>query len=351
MNVKNNFSFYRFKGSKWIVLLIVILLLSCIFRRETYHKNEGVIFGTTYHITYEYNSDLHEDIVAELKKVDATLSMFNDTSIVARINKGENPPLHAMFSRVFNRAMEVSKVTNGAFDITVAPLVNAWGFGFEKSGNMTQHKVDSLLHYVGYQKIRIAKGRIEKDNPNVRLDFSAIAKGYGVDVVAQYLESKGVHNFMVEIGGEVVVSGIAPKHDDSDSKTSRLWRIGINKPVEDSLNIDQSLQGILQLTDCGMATSGNYRNFYYKDGKRYAHTIDPHTGYPVQHTLLSTTVLAPDCMTADAYATAFMVMGLEKAKALVLSQKSLEAYFIYTDRKGILRVWMSPGMERNVAKR
>lgn len=351
MSVKKKLSLYRFKGSKWIVLLVVIVLLFCIFRHETYHKNEGVVFGTTYHITYEYNSDLHEEIITELKKVDATLSMFNDTSIVARINRNENPPLHAMFSRVFNRAMEVSKATNGAFDITVAPLVNAWGFGFEKSGNMNKQKVDSLLQYVGYRKVHIVNGRIEKENPNVRLDFSAIAKGYGVDVVADYLESKGVHNFMVEIGGEVVVKGVAPKHDDSDSNKSRLWRIGINKPVEDSLNVDQSLQGILQLTDCGMATSGNYRNFYYKDGKRYAHTIDPHTGYPVQHTLLSTTVLASDCMTADAYATAFMVMGLEKAQALVLSQKALEAYFIYTDRNGVLRVWMSPGMERNVTKR
>jgi len=294
---------------------------------------------------------LNEEIVAELKKVDAALSMFNDNSTVARINRNENPPLHTTFLRVFNRAMKISKATNGAFDITVAPLVNAWGFGFEKSDDMTKKKVESLLQYVGYEKVRIVKGRIKKAHPKVRLDFSAIAKGYGVDAVAHYLKSKGVHNFMIEIGGEVVVKGLAPKHEDSDSETPRLWRIGINKPIEDSLNVDHRLQDIIQITDCGMATSGNYRNFYYKDGKRYAHTIDPHTGYPVQHTLLSSTVLASDCMTADAYATAFMVMGIEKAKALVLSYKSLDAYFIYTDKNGTLRVWMSPRMERRVVKR
>ena len=175
----------------------------------------------------------------------------------------------------------------------------------------------------------------------MQLACSAVAKGDAVDVIAQLLRRKGVKNFMVDIGGEVVVSGQNPQ--------GSLWRIGINKPVDDSLSLNQELQTVLTLTDVGIATSGNYRNYYYHEGKKYAHTINPHTGYPALHNLLSATVIARDCMSADAYATAFMVMGLERAKAFVEARPDLDAYFIYADSTGSYQTYMTEGMARFTA--
>ena len=174
------------------------------------------------------------------------------------------------------------------------------------------------------------------------LDFSAVAKGYGVDVVARLLERRGISNFMVEIGGEVTTKGINPQ---------RLpWKIGVTKPTEDPLAEGGELQTVLNVTDKSMATSGNYRNFYVKGGKKYAHTIDPRTGYPVQHSLLSATVLAGDCAIADAYATSFMVMGMEGAKRILEKEKNLMAYLIYSDAQGKLAVWYSPSLEDKIAQ-
>ena len=172
------------------------------------------------------------------------------------------------------------------------------------------------------------------------LDCSAIAKGYGCDVVARLLSKKGINDYMIEIGGEIVTKGINQKQQP--------WRIGVNKPTEDSLNTNQELQTVLNVTDIAMATSGNYRNFYYKNGKKYAHTIDPKTGYPVQHSLLSATVLAKNCATADAYATSFMVMGLEKAKGILRQHSELMAYLIYTNDDGKTEVWYSPSLKEKI---
>ncbi len=331
---------------KWTVIFLVILSFLYIMNRNApYQRNEGTVFGTTYLIIYENKKDLHTAIIREMQKVDAALSMFNDTSIVTRINRNEEVQPNDMFLQVFQRAQEVSAATEGAFDVTVAPLVNAWGFGFEKSKDMTQEKIDSLLLFVGYKKVTLKNKKIQKEDPRLRMDFSAIAKGYGVDAVATLLEKKGIDNYMVEIGGEVRVKG---KSDKRKEDTDRMWRIGINRPVEDSSGMKHPLQGILRLTDRGMATSGNYRNYYYKDGVRYAHTINPHNGYPVQHSLLSATVLASDCMTADAYATSFMVMGLEKAIRIVNNHKELDACFLYSDSTGALKTWISQGIEKDL---
>ena len=174
------------------------------------------------------------------------------------------------------------------------------------------------------------------------LDCSAIAKGFGVDIIAQLFNSKGIKNYMIDIGGEVIVNGKNPKMN--------AWRIGINKPIDDSLSVNQELQTILEISNVGMATSGNYRNFYYKGGKKYSHTIDPRTGYPVQHSILSSTVIACDCTTADAYATAFMVMGLEKAKAILDRHPELMVYFIYSDKNGKNAVWYSPSLKNKIAE-
>ena len=297
------------------------LLLACTSRLP-YQHDEGMVFGTFYSITYQHDHDLQPQVEEALQQVDREFSMFNEQSTVAAINRGEQPQRSDMFREVYDLAQQVTADTDGAFDITVAPLVNAWGFGFKNEQMPTPEQVDSLL------KIRS------------QLDFSAIAKGYGCDVVARTLAAQGIENYMVEIGGEVVTHGSNPQGNP--------WRIGVTKPTDDSLQTyDSGLQAVLAVTDMAMATSGNYRNFYYQGGRKYAHTIDPRTGYPVQHELLSATVFAPTCAQADAYATAFMVLGMEGAKAVLQRHPEMKGYFIYTDYRGDMAVWHSEGLEIN----
>ena len=270
------------------------------------------------------------------------MSTFNKGSVISKINRNEQVQPDKMFVDVFQLANKISIETNGAFDVTVAPLVNAWGFGFKNGVHPTPQAIDSLKQFIGYQKVAYVNERIKKQDPRLMLDFSAIAKGYGSDVVANLLKHKGIENFMVEIGGEIVTRGISEK---------RLpWKVGVTKPTDDSLNVNQELQTILNVTDKSMATSGNYRKFYYKNGKKYAHTIDPNTGYPVQHNILSSTVLANTCAEADAYATAFMVLGLDKAKKVLEQHPELMAYFIYSDRNGKNAVWFSPSLKDKIQK-
>jgi thiamine biosynthesis lipoprotein len=327
----------------FLVLLIVGTVLIIRQQQSTpYQKNAGLIFGTTYSVTYQCGEDLQEEIEAELKKVDDEFSMFNSQSIVARLNNGEQPELSNDFIDVFKLARQVSEDTNGAFDITVAPLVNAWGFGFKHEQMPSKEQVDSLRELISYRYVTLKDKTITMQKPGMMLDFSAIAKGYGVDVVARLLERHDIKNYMVEIGGEITTRGINPERVP--------WRIGVNKPSEDALNENHELQTILNVTDKSMATSGNYRNFYVKGGKKYAHTIDPKTGYPVQHSLLSATVLTDRCAKADAYATSFMVLGMDGAKQILERHKELMAYLIYTDNKGNLSVWYSPSLKDKIVK-
>ena len=312
-----------------IIGTILILSKSKQTANPEYRSAQGLVFGTRYNITYLYNDDLKPDIEKTLARVDNALSMFNPESTISRVNNYEvvlvSDPL---FLKVFHRAMEISEWTNGAFDITVAPAVNAWGFGFKHAENIKQSTIDSLMEITGYWKIHELNGMIEKDDPRIMLDCSAIAKGFGSDMVADMLRSKGIDDFMVEIGGEIVVSGHNPK--------GKLWNIGISKPVDDSLSVNNELQTVIPVTDIAMATSGNYRNFYVKDGRKYAHTIDPHTCMPVSHSLLSATVFASDCATADALATSMMVMGLDSAQALCARHPEIRAYFIYEAPDGTI---------------
>lgn len=320
------------------VLIAVVAVVS--FKKEqgtdSYQKDSGFVFGTSYNITYNYGENLKDEIEKVLKDVDNSLSPFNEKSTITAINNNEYPEIDDMFYEVFNISKDVNKETDGAFDITVAPLVNAWGFGF-KSGNMpAEDSIKQILQYVGFEKLDLIGRIVKKKDPRMMLDCSAVAKGYGVDQVALMLDGKGIKNYMVEIGGEIVAKGVSQK--------KQPWRIGVTKPTDDSLSVNNELETVLQLTDIAMATSGNYRNFYYKDGKKYAHTIDPKTGKPVQHNVLSATVLAPSCARADAYATSFMVLGLEKAQEILSRHKELKAYLIYTNDKGEYSVWHSPGI-------
>ena len=333
------------KKLMWQIPFLILLIVGTVLivRQQQslpYQQSSDFIFGTAYKIVYQHDKDLSKEIREELMKVDYSLSPFNEKSVITAVNQNRDVVLDTLFLDVFTKAMEISRETDGAFDITVAPLVNAWVFGFKNETRPTPRQVDSLLQIVGYKKVRLEDNKIIKQDRRMMLDCSAIAKGYGVDVVARYLRSLGIRNFMVEIGGEVVTSGVNPQ---------RLpWRVGVVKPSEDSLNVNNELQTILNVTDKAMATSGNYRNFYYKNGKRFAHTIDPKTGSPVQHSLLSATVLADECAVADAYATSFMVMGLERAKKLLERHPELMVYLIYDDGKDSLAVWFSPSLQDKI---
>ena len=329
----------------WQIPFLLILLIGSILiirqqRSMPYQHDSGTVFGTVYHITYQSSDNLQAEIENELKKVDQSLSPFNETSIISRVNRNEKVEVDGMFTEVFCLAEQISQDTDGAFDITVAPMVNVWGFGFKKGVEPSKQVLDSIRTLVGYRKVKLAGKHIVKQNPNIMLDCSAIAKGYGSDVVARFLKQKGIQNFMVEIGGEVVTFG--------NSEKRVPWRIGVNKPTEDSLSTNGELQTVLNVTDIAMATSGNYRNFYYKNGKKYAHTIDPKTGCPVQHNILSATVLAKDCAVADAYATSFMVMGLDGARKILEKHPELLAYLIYSDAKGNNKIWYSPSLAKKM---
>lgn len=299
-----------------------------------YQHRDGFVFGTVYSVTYSNpdNKDLSKQISNALSAVDNSLSMFNRESTIAKVNNNQYVVLDSLFLAVWDKGQYVSRCTKGAFDMTVAPLVDLWGFGLKNREAVTDAEVDSIRQYVGYEMIVLVDGEFHKVYPEMRIDAGAIAKGYACDVVADTLEAYGCTDFCVEIGGELVVKGRNPKGVN--------WHIAINKPVEDSTCVNSEIQEVVELTNCGMATSGNYRNYYEFGGKKYSHTIDPRTGYPVRHNLLSTTIVAPDCMTADAWATACMVVGLEKAKVWINNRSDIKGYLIY-EEDGVLKTWKS----------
>ena len=310
--------------------------------KETYIYNEGYIFGTSYHLIYasangtDYGQEVHQHLI---NVVDQSLSTFNKSSVISKVNNNQEHLTDSAFELVFNKAQEISQLTDGAFDITVAPLVNTWGFGYTTKDEIipSEDEIATLLEIVGYQSVELKALQVVKEHPETKLDCSAIAKGFSVDVAAEFLKDKGIQNFMVEIGGEIRVGGM--------NKQGEKWRLGIDKPIEDITASQRVLDTILYVTDKAIATSGNYRQFYYKDGQRYSHTINPITGYPVNHTLLSATVLAADCMTADALATACMVMGAEKSLALAKRMENIDLLLIVDDH-GKTKELFTEGLEK-----
>ena len=306
----------------------------------TYFEDQGEIFHTYYHIKYEYDKPLTNEIMAELKKFDNSLNPFNDSSIIAKINRNDSVEVDSFFIEVFNKSMEVSRNTNGMFDITCAPFVNLWGFGFEKMNTVNQHMIDSLKQFVGYRKVRLEGNRVVKSDSRLELNTSAISKGYSTDLVCKLFDSIGVKNYMCEIGGEIRMKGVNPKGEK--------WIIGISKPIDDTIGVCSDIQTMLQISNKSVATSGNYRNFYIKNGKKYAHTINPLTGYPSEQDILSATVVADDCMTADAYATAFMALGVDASEKLVQKLEGVDYYFIYIRKDGSVGTKNTKGFEQYI---
>lgn len=324
-----------------LAVVVFLLLINCNRESTKIIKIGGNAQGTTWHITYLTRENLNykKAIDSLLKDIDTSLSTYVPASIISKINNNDTAVIvDDYFVEVFNKSIDVSKKTKGLFDVTVAPVINAWGFGFTKKADVDSAMIDSLLDFVGYKMLRLEGKKLIKDKPQVMMDFNAIAQGYTVDVLAAYLESKGIVNYLVELGGEVRAKG--KKNNDEN------WTIGIDQPDEIPAD-ERPLKAIIKLIDKSLATSGNYRRFYIEDGKKHAHIIDPHTGYPAKHNLLSATVIAGDCMTADAYATVFMVMGLERSKQFLAEHKELqlEVFFIY-DENGVWKTYSSETLKQ-----
>ena len=315
-----------------IALVAIVLLIVPDEPKATYHTDKGEVFGTYYAIQYESVSDLRDSIQATFAAFDGSMSMFNPQSTLSRINAGTDSVTDTYFLQMYRTAEEVNSLSGGAFDITVAPLVNLWGFGLKNREHVQPEQVESLLPHVGMQKLSLVplagsdRFVLRKADEAVQVDAGAIAKGQSCDIIAALLERNGAANYLVDIGGEIVAKG----HNAEEQP----WRIGITRPIDDATGTVSEVQTVLQTTGIALATSGNYRNFYVKDGRKYAHTIDPHTCMPVSHSLLSATVFAADCATADALATSMMVMGLDSAQALCDRHPEIRAYFIYTDSAG-----------------
>ncbi|MBN2746745.1 MAG: FAD:protein FMN transferase [Bacteroidales bacterium] len=304
---------------------------------------QGAAQGTYYAITYydPHGRKLDHSIDSLLKAFDMSASNYQDSSIISKVNANIPVKLDEIFLGNFNLAKEVSLMTDGAFDITVRPLVELWGFGKKQIGEVSLGEVDSVMSFIGFQKVRIEDGKVIKDDPRLQLDFNAIAQGYSVDVTAKYLRSLGIENFLVDIGGEVVASG--QKADSS------FWKVGVERPKENEA-YGEALSAVISLKDRALATSGNYRKFYEKDGVKYSHTIDPKTGYPARSVLLSATVIAENAALADALATALMVKGIDSSKVFLEKHPEFDGFLIYSDEAGNYKFYETEGIKEIITK-
>lgn len=318
-------------------LLLILALSTLIISCKKYHVSEGYAQGTTYRMVYESADDYSEIIFKLLKEFDNSLSTYQDSSIISMINKNEQGiVIDSIFKTFYNKSRYAYEKTNGFFDITVGPLVKAWGFGVVKEFQGDSSSIDSIKEFIGMDKIKIENDVLIKKDPRIYLDGNAIAQGQSVDYIAEFFNSQGIKNFLVEIGGEVRTKGV--------NKEGKSWHIGIDKPIE---NIgERELQAIVALSGRSLATSGNYRKFYEFNGVKYTHSINPKTGYPSRDKILSATIVADECSLADAYATACMVMGFDKAKEFVLGKPEIEAYFIYSGSTNTFEVFQTEGFKK-----
>lgn len=314
-----------------ILAALIVGVSSC--HKEQYFEHQGEVFHTRYSIKYK-SSHIHSQAIdSALQYLNNIANPFDRKSLIFKVNNNLPQWRDSLFIDLFERAIAVSRATGGYYDITVGPLVNVWGFGYEATvykGNIPENVLDSIRDVVGFDKVCLRGDTVFKDDPRISLDMASIAKGYASDLVARALEKQGIADYMVEIGGEIAYAGVNPNGE--------AWRIGINKPTLDTLGIENgSFETILHLEGKGgLATSGNYRNYKInEEGTIYAHTIDPIEGRPVQRDVLSATILAPDCASADALATACMVMGSTKALAMVENLDGVECFLLVTDSIGI----------------
>ena len=322
----------NFKSSKlfFLIILVFILFPSCSQKGE-YSKAEGIIWNTLYHITYKGSSELQDSILPVLNEISKSLSVFDKQSLVAKLNISDSIEADKHLIRVYEKSKQIHKISNRHFDPTVSPLVDAWGFGIGHIPSADTLSIDSILNFVGFDKTYCSGNWIIKKDPRIRFNFSAIAKGYGCDALGEMFKRNGIVDYMVEIGGEVALSGVSP--------SGNLWSIAIDSPCEDLKPGEESVM-ILNLTDVGIATSGNYRNYREEGGNKTAHTISPLTGRPFQSEILSATVIANSCMEADALATACMAGTPSEAKELLMASHA-EGLLILADT-----MFMTPGFQQ-----
>jgi len=322
-----------FKAKHLTFVLLAAILSSCGNNEKRMVTYKGYAQGTTFSIKFYAQADsagLKHGIDSILSEINHTASTYDPNSIISKVNTNQDVELNYDFIKIFNMSMAISDSTDGCFDITVGDLVRRWGFGYKTKKLPTTDQVDSILRYIGYKNLTITGNRLTKRYPETKIDFNAIAQGYTVDLVAEYFLQNGCNNFIVEIGGEVRAHGV--------KRAEKPWVVGIEKPAPNDSS-EQAIQLKITLSNQSISTSGNYRKYFIKDGIKYSHEIDPKTGHPVSHSLLSVSIIADDCTTADAYATAFMVMGVDRAKEFLRQHPRIEAYFIYADSTNTNQVY------------
>ena len=316
-------------------LLCLVFLVSCA-KQPKKIVLQGLAQGSYYAITYfdEQNRNFQHEIDSIFHAVDMSVNLWVDSSVISKINRNEGALLDTIFIDNFRIAQEAAVLSDGYFDPTIAPIVAAWGFSYKTGDSLTSQLIDSLKQLVDYRKIHIEDGKVVKENPNMRLDFNAIAQGYTSDLIASFLDNRGIKNYLVDTGGEIMARGGKPN--------GKPWIVGIEKPAE-NWDSEQLVQTRVALRDKGLVTSGSTRKYIERDGKRYSHCIDPKTGYPVEHQLLSATVWADNSVWADALASICMVMGMEKSLELINNLDGVEAYYIYANGDNELETFATPG--------
>ena len=327
----------------WLaVIVLIIIAIGYIFKysRIKYYQIYGEAQGTYYMVKFGTSKDI--DLAPQIKNVldqfDQSLSTYKTNSIISGINTNDTSIVpDEKLTYVFVLSREIYELTDGAFDITVAPLVNAYGFGWKEEKLPSIKDVDSIMKFIGMNKVSLSDGKIYKDDPRIQLDVNAIAQGYSVDLLAEFLDQQGIQDYLIDVGGELKALG--------KNQNGQYWAVGVEKPLENTGFSDRQVEVKIGLNNMALATSGNYRKFYEKNGIKYVHTINPVNGQMVQSNLLSVTVLNKECARADALATSFMVLGLEKSKSLLAKLKDTEAFFIYTDENGEFKEWYTSGFK------
>jgi FAD:protein FMN transferase len=312
--------------------------------QKDYITVDGFAQGSTYHIIYRDEGDTavpSDSIERYLRDIDYSVSGYNEASLLTKINKGENSPLDSIFTKLFRESEKYYKLSSGKFDISGAPLFDMWGFGFKEGKEVTKKMIDSVKQFIGMDKARIITGKegkpyLQRDDPRMQFNFNAIAQGYTCDYIAKKLNSKGIDNYLIEIGGEVYCKGVNSK--------GKKWKVGIDKPIDGNNIPGEEMECAILISGKGLVTSGNYRKFYIKEGKKYSHTIDPISGYPVTHSLLCATVIADNATTADALATYFMVIGLQEAQKYLNANPNLQALLIY-EENGKMKTYYTNKLE------
>lgn len=334
-----------------LYICIAFLLTSCVEKPKdvVMHTSTGYALGTTYSIKYEVQNekeDYKNDIENVFHEVNQSMSAYIPTSDISRINRGEKDVvIDAYFRTVYDFSREVYEKTEGYFDPSVGALVNAWGFGPEKPiNNLKKKQVDSIMEFTGFDKVKISKeGKVYKDHPSLTFDFNSLGKGYAIDLIGEMFDKKGIKNYIIEVGGEILTKG-------KNTKKLKKWIVAIDSPIQDSS--ERQYMEVITLENKAMATSGNYRKFRVdpETGDHYVHILNAKTGYPMKNNVLSVSVVADNCMKADAYATAFMVMPYEKTKKLLSELKDVDAYVVSRDQYGNIQKYTTNGFQELIVK-